>query len=204
MATVSEGAAELLGPDELQELRARGTERRVADRIAGRVAAKRALMALTGKSSDRIRITNLESGQPVAQIDGQPGPVISISHSGGRAIALASTEGPVGIDLEQVVERHHAFEQDWFSPDEQGTLRGDALQLTIAWSAKEAVLKALGSGMALNPRQIEVQSIVDGRVAVRLSGEVAQRMSEIGGALEVTVRQTDAGVICEARVRKVA
>jgi malonyl CoA-acyl carrier protein transacylase len=204
MASQSEGSAGLLNDFELDELSERGTARRIADRVAGRVAAKRAVVALTGRSPSVVRIENLESGQPVALVDGLPGPRISISHSGGRAVALASNAGPVGIDLEQVVERHTAFEQDWFSRDERGTMHGDPLQLTMAWSAKEAVLKVLGAGMALNPRQIEVQRIQDGRVSLRLSGEVAARVDALGGELEVTVRQTEAGVVSEARVRKVA
>ena len=139
-------------------------------------------------------------------MDDKPGPRVSISHSGGRAVALASTSSRVGVDLEQVVERHPAFVQDWFSATERAALGPDAEAITSAWACKEAVLKALGAGMALNPRDIEVLSLSGGLAALRLHGAVSQRAAELSGrapgepALHVQVRRTAAGVVAEARL----
>ena len=41
--------------------------------------------------------------------------------------------------------------------------------LTIGWSAKEAVLKALGKGLALSPRDIEIVSMEKQNVQVQLT-----------------------------------
>ena len=205
-ARVGEDPSELLSPEELALLSQRGRPGRIADRVAGRLAAKRALMALTGVSPDRIRVPSLPSGEPVALVDGKPGPQVSISHSGGRAVALASTEARVGIDLEQVVERHPAFVEDWFSEEERRSLGSDAEGITAGWACKEAVLKALGAGMALNPRDIEVLALAEGQVSLRLSGGVAQRAAVLSGralgepSLQVQVRRTPAGVVAEARL----
>ncbi len=200
-ASVDEDPRSLLSDEELVQLRQRGMPRRVADRIAGRLAAKRAVVALTGVTPARIRIHSLDSGEPVVRIGGLAGPRVSISHSNGRAVALASTCGRVGIDLEQVAERHAAFEEDWFSTKERTLLASDPLALTKAWAAKEAVLKALGVGMALNPREVEVYGLGEGVVEVRLQGAVARRLRELGGSgVDLRVRSTEHGVVAEARV----
>jgi malonyl CoA-acyl carrier protein transacylase len=201
LAAVGESADGVLSQDEVDALSARGTAKRVADRIAGRIAAKRALRALTGSAFDRITIRSLESGQPLAVIDGEPGPAVSISHSGGRAVALAALQGRVGIDLEQVETRHPSFAQEWFTEHEQALVGQDALLQTLAWATKEAVLKALGRGMALSPRQVEVQHVDGDVVQVALHGLVAAEHRALGGGdLEIRATVTEHGVLVEARI----
>ena len=200
-AEVGESPEGWLLPDELTELQARGTPKRIADRIAGRIAAKRALSALTGRDPLAIRIHALDTGQPVSTLDGQPGPGISISHSGGRAVALASTTGRVGVDLEQIEARHPSFVDEWFSAEERELLGDDPVAITTAWAAKEAVLKALGRGMQLNPRQIDVRAIEDGQVHVVLRDDVAAEHAALGGGpIAVCARVDDGAVLVEARI----
>src|SRR5690606_32435631 len=88
-ATADEDAKAWLTDEELAELRARGTERRIRDRVAGRIAAKRALTALTGVDPLAIRVRSAESGEPVAEVPGQPDVRVSISHREGHAVAVA-------------------------------------------------------------------------------------------------------------------
>ncbi len=200
-AEVGEDTTGWLSEEELAELRSRGTEKRVGDRIAGRIAAKRAVGALTGADPLTMEISNLASGEPVVRIDGEPGPQISISHSGGRAVALASRAERVGIDLEQIEERHPAFLDEWFSEDERTLFAGDAALITTAWAAKEAVLKALGRGMALDPRQIEIRAVVAGRVEVILRDDVAATHAALGGGeLTLSARIEGGTVLVEARI----
>ena len=200
-AEVGEDTTGWLSEDELDELRFRGTPKRIDDRIAGRIAAKRAVAGLLGADPMEMRVSNLESGEPVVHVSGQPGPRISISHSGGRAVALASSVERVGIDLEQIEERHPAFLEEWFSSDERLLLGGDAELITTAWAAKEAVLKALGRGMALDPRQIEVRAIVAGRVEVFLRDDVAATHAALGGgSITLSARIEGGAVLVEARI----
>ena len=199
-AQVGEDPSPWLSEAELAELQARGTPKRQADRIAGRIAAKRALVDLTGASPMDIRIQSLESGEPQVVVHGVRGPRISISHSAGHAVALATQQGRVGVDLEQVEARHPAFLEEWFSENERSLLADDPRAVTVAWSAKEAVLKALGRGMALNPREVQVCGIEQDRVQVRLRGQVASAHRELGGApVEIQVEDRAEGVLVVAR-----
>lgn len=75
----------------------------------------------------------------------------NLSHSSDLAlIALAPV--PVGVDLERDTPADaHALAQAWFAPVEQAQLaRGEADFLTL-WTTREAVLKAMGTGLSGEP-----------------------------------------------------
>jgi phosphopantetheinyl transferase len=181
-ATVEEGNQEgLLSAQEIKALSERGTRKRIAERIAGRVAAKRAVMAQTGAAAKDIHIENLASGAPIVRIGQQLGPHLSLSHSNGQAIAIVCTEGAVGVDLEAIEVRSPAFVSEWFSDSEQQLVGTDPQRQTLAWSAKEAILKALGQGMALNPREVHLVGIHGAVLHVKLFGAVAQAHADCGG-----------------------
>ena len=188
-ATVAEGQPGL-SPTEIAQLRARGTVKRQDERIAGRVAAKRALQALTGAAPRDIRIESCPSGAPLVRIAGEPGPALSISHSDGAAIAIARRDGRVGVDLETIEERSASFAREWFTKGEQERYGHDPVALTVAWAAKESVLKALGTGMALHPREVEVFDQSEARLQVVLHGRARAKHQELGGgdlALDLSI-----------------
>jgi 4'-phosphopantetheinyl transferase len=204
-AMVIKAPAGVLNQVELDGLRMRGTPKRQAERIAGRVAAKRAIQVLTGAAFADITIANLESGEPVATIAGQPGPAVSISHSGELAVAVARREGRVGVDLEQVAERHPAFAQDWFTAGERALIGEDPAALTAGWTVKEAVLKALGTGMAVSPREVELTLLTDDRAEVALRGAAARTHRELGGGpLEIRLQLRHGAYIAEATLATLA
>ncbi|MBK9370742.1 MAG: SDR family NAD(P)-dependent oxidoreductase [Deltaproteobacteria bacterium] len=179
-ARSSEPVEGILSDEELADLRPRGgdkrvTDKRVADRIAGRIAAKRALSSLTGRPFSALRVVNLTTGEPVSEVDGAPGPRVSISHSGGRAVAVVTARGRVGVDIEAVEPRHESFVREWFHDDEAAVHGGDPWKITAGWCAKEAVLKALGAGMALHPRDVRLRRVDRGALEVQLCEEVAAR-----------------------------
>jgi phosphopantetheinyl transferase len=86
---------------------------------------------------------------------------LSISHAGGRALCAAapsSTTGAacaIGIDLGELEPRSEALQRTFFTEEEQRLVR-DApegereLRANLVWCAKEAVLKALGVGLAVD------------------------------------------------------
>ena len=178
---VPEDVPERFQDEEISALSARGNEKRISERIAGRVAAKRAIVALSGASPEQVQIENLPSGAPIAKVAGLPGPQLSISHSHGHAVAMVRESGPLGIDLEAIESRSPAFVSEWFSEKESALVGNDPRLQTLAWSAKEAVLKALGQGMALNPREIQLVAIDGESLHVELFGDVAQAHTRIGG-----------------------
>ncbi|MCB9679701.1 MAG: SDR family NAD(P)-dependent oxidoreductase [Alphaproteobacteria bacterium] len=179
-ADASEDPGPWLSADELAEVQARGTDRRQRDRIAGRIAAKRALAALTGVPPLEMVVRTAESGEPIAEVPGWPTARVSVSHREGHAVAAAVSHGRIGVDLERVEPRSESFVQMWLSPEEQA-LAPSPLEQTLVWSAKEAVLKALGTGMAIAPHHVRVQAITPDAIEVSLVGPALQRLEAVGG-----------------------
>ena len=115
-------------------------------------------------------------------------------------MAIASSQHRVGIDAEPITPRGDAFLQDWFTAGERSLMGRDSVLQTAAWSTKEAVLKILGTGMALSPRDIEVIDLADGRARVMLRGEaMAHADAESLDSLELTWDVTDNTVVVQAR-----
>ena len=151
------------------------------------MAAKRAVSQLTGMDPQSFQIRNRESGEPYAVADsGLEMPHVSISHRDGEAIAVATPTGRAGVDLELVETRAPSFSETWFRSSEREMCKGDPRRESQVWAIKEAVLKALGTGMRLNPVDVEVLYISNGSAEIRLYGEASQRHSALGGG-ELTV-----------------
>lgn len=149
--------------------------------MLGRKAAKRMLLRILADLETvpphRISIENDPSGAPYARVDGNrlPG-CLSISHSGDRA-ACAYTENHarIGIDLEAIQIRPKNFLMEYFTPVEIAEvenlpLEKQPLWITAAWSAKEAVLKALGTGLRVDTRQVIVSFLEPGQFATDKPG----------------------------------
>ncbi|WP_336219001.1 enterobactin synthase subunit EntD [Citrobacter amalonaticus] len=114
--------------------------KRKAEHLAGRIAAVYALREVGHKQVPEIG----EQRQPLWP-DGLSG---SISHSATTALAVVSRQ-PVGIDIETLFTPQTAIEvcSSLVDQDEEQILRACALPfplaLTLAFSAKESVFKAL-------------------------------------------------------------
>lgn len=161
-----------LGSSERTTLfRLRAPKRRRDFRL-GRFAARRALASLEGcegaltRGSFEVRPT--PSGAPRPFRDGAPLAVaLSISHSDGwAAAAVHRGSGPLGCDLERIEARSSAFLEDYLTPGEWAFVAGGPesdrpLRATLVWSAKEAVMKALGEGLRLAPASVAVIPALD-------------------------------------------
>lgn len=180
-------AADWLSPGELAELDALAPKRR-RDRLAGRVAAKRALTGhfreTLGWDADprELVLSNDEAGRPVLRLPrGVPGgaPSFSIAHAAwGGVCAVAGDGGRVGCDLETVVPRPREVLAFVAAPDELGGVEpSDPHAQTRLWTGKEAVLKLLGLGLDADARMVEVRA---GGAEVRLGGLPARRWEELG------------------------
>ena len=118
----------------------------------------------------QIRLVESAGGKPRLQAgSGCEWLRFSLSRSGSRAIVAVARDREVGADIERVApERSIAVIADQlFSRHEAARLRAvPAAARTEAffqlWTRKEAVLKALGSGLGIGPRldQIDVASEV--------------------------------------------
>lgn len=163
-------AGDFLSPGEQQKLSGMRFPKRRDDWLLGRWAAKslvRGLPEYRDLSPAEIEVVNTPEGAPQVLLPGGetlPG-CLSLSHSSGRALC-ALTRSPslrLGVDLERVEPRPKVFVEDYFTRREVQLV--DAFPLaerdaavTLIWSMKEAMLKALGIGLRRDTRQVEVQA----------------------------------------------
>lgn len=133
------------------------------ERAQGRAPLLEILAHYLGGSADEVRLVAGEHGRPrladapVTRLD------FNWSHClGHAAVALARGRSP-GIDIEPLDERANALRlaQRYFHPAETAALAAlPAQERTRAflelWTAKEAVLKALGRGLAFGLHRLQV------------------------------------------------
>lgn len=145
-------------------------EKRKKEWLAGRLAAKELLSRLTGVADLSVfEIGMDESGRPASG-----GTLLSISHSGGWALAAARAGASfLGADIERIEERHPAWYRDYFHPAELPS--PDPSEATRLWTAKEAMMKALGMGLAADP----LSMLVTGGT-IKLHSRALRRYGELG------------------------
>lgn len=123
-------------------------------RELGRAPMRALLAAYLGESPESLMLIDGEHGRPALAAP-HDSLAFNWSHSGDRALLAIARGVAPGIDLERWRTRTRALEiaQRFFCAEEAAALAMlDAEQLTSAfldlWTAKEAVLKALGRGIA--------------------------------------------------------
>lgn len=93
----------------------------------------------------------------------------NLSHSGDYA-ALAVSRRSVGADIEKCELRHIAVARSVFQPEELAWMDAcPAERFTALWTMKEAVAKALGLGLRLKLRELNVLPLLSGE-GVRAGG----------------------------------
>ena len=116
---------------------------------------------------DAFQIENEAGGQPfIIGPDGRRMEgCLSISHREGKAFCAHTIQpgARLGADLEKVEWRDPIFLEDYLGEDERSlalSFEGDRRDflVTLAWSAKEAAFKALGTGLRMDTRKIEIKS----------------------------------------------
>ncbi len=154
---------------ELERLAALRFAKRRREWLLGRFAAKRLLIAAVrkyrGLDMRRITVGNDPDGVPYFAVSeqGRLPLALSISHRDHLAFcALSDLPGPaVGADVEKVEPRDESFVHDFFTHREARlVLNAPAAErdwlVTVVWSAKEAVLKALHLGLTVDTRRVEI------------------------------------------------
>jgi len=134
--------------------------------LIGRALLARTVADALGRREQHVRTTahcpscGLAHGRPGVTVDGETVHA-SISHTEGTTAVAVSTEFPLGVDVERVDARRFAgVETVALSPAElhrwQRSAEPDRLRsLAELWTMKEAVLKALGAGLTVEPATIE-------------------------------------------------
>ena len=108
-------------------------------------------------------------GRPV--VDGPVGDLwVSIAHTEWVAVAAVSDTGPVGVDIEVVAPKDESFVELALTARER-TLgprgAGEDEWVVRAWTAKEAVAKARGTGLQGRPTAYRVEEVTGDTVVVR-------------------------------------
>ena len=182
-----------------------GSTARRTEWLFGRIAAKEAVRRFLKDyyqarwSNADIRIWADGSGKPHAlgawndhlttKLD------IAIAHTAQFVVAVVAANAHVGVDVESVLrDLSEEFTAGVFTPDEQDLAAGaaNASQALIKfWCAKEAVSKALGTGIRYSPREMRVSGFIadTGAVQMRLEGAWGEAFKSLKGRdIDVTVR----------------
>jgi len=150
--------------------------RRREDWRLGRWTAKQAVAAFLSLPSGPGDLAEIEirpalSGAPEVFLADRPAPVsISLSHRAGTGLcAIAPPDTQFGCDLEVVEPRPFSFFQEYFTVEEQAlVLRAAPAErdrlITLLWSAKESVLKALRVGLRAATNAVSVCPVAGGRI----------------------------------------
>jgi len=146
-------------------------EKRRREWLLGRRTAKTLLCGsledLRGVNPADLSIENEPEGAPFVVYGSQRLDIsLSTSHRDGLAVcAMSSRDGiSVGADIEKIEAREPAFAGDYFTEAEQQIIVESPdnmrdLTITLIWSAKEAMLKAMRKGLRLDTRSVEISSI---------------------------------------------
>lgn len=144
----------VLSPDE----RARANRFRSAVHryrwIAAHAWVRRRLSARTGVSPEALVFTTGHRGKPTLP----GGPWFNLAHAGALAALAVAADRPVGVDLEPVpgtVDPDAAALV--LSAEELAAVRaGGPLAFAVAWTRKEAWVKALGTGLDDTTRTVSL------------------------------------------------
>jgi 4'-phosphopantetheinyl transferase len=163
------GLAELLSPMEREKYTQMRFPKRRNEWLRGRIAAKHLLRHshpdFAGLLPQAITISNEPEGAPYYLLNGKEhiSGCLSISHRDDLAFCALTLDPQtkIGVDLEYVEARIPGFAHDYFTQTEIEQVNVSApesrdLLVTLIWSVKEAMLKALGKGLRLDTRQVEV------------------------------------------------
>lgn len=139
------------------------------------------LGAYLGIDGDQVTLINGKHGRPALADVHDQSLGFNWSHSGSHALIAIGRGVAPGIDLERLRERPRVLEiaRRYFSHEEAAALAAlPATALHAAfldlWTAKEAVLKALGRGIAFGLDRLSVTRTGDRLTLQRLEGDDVQ------------------------------
>jgi len=146
------------------------------------VAARAGLRRVLGLCLDRdpagLAFDYTDRGRPSLRLAAHPDFDFNLAHSGNLALVALSSRR-VGVDVERLREMENALAiaRRFFSPREVGALKrlaedARAQGFFNAWTRKEAVIKAVGTGLA---------ALEETEVSLR-PGEIPAVLSGPGGA----------------------
>jgi len=132
----------------------------VAPAEASDAVVRQALGRYPGVSAAAVRVVRDARGRPV--VCGRDDLGVSVSHSMGLILVAIGQHCRVGVDVEPVMDRglarlrYHALTDAELAELELHDRSRQTEVLLGYWTRKEALLKAAGLGLAVDPRLIEL------------------------------------------------
>ena len=162
---ICESSESFLAPEELEKFLSFKFQKRRESYFYGRLAAKKAVRkAYPELNENQILIRNSTDaeifGKPLVFKNGESSELgqISLSHSHDLAVACFHQTQEIGIDLE-AVENRDEFEINFTASEKKITndmpVGFHQSTMTLLWTAKEAMSKALGKGLSLSTLHME-------------------------------------------------
>ena len=134
-----------------------------------RAALRTALCRALHCSNDELSFGTSRYGKPFAVVGGVPASIaFNVSHSGRHGLIALAPEGRIGVDVEERTVRRD-IDGDirlLFAPDERARLdiADGHRRLELFWSLwtmKEALVKALGTGLARDTTSFTIPHTMD-------------------------------------------
>ena len=129
--------------------------------VAARAALRRLLAAELGLSPYELAFSYGPNGKP--RLEPQSALHFNLSHSGGAVVIAFAHGTPLGVDVEELRPTVSTLRlaRRFFAPEEAAAVENsDGVHRLRAffhcWTAKEAVLKATGSGLTVPVREVVV------------------------------------------------
>ncbi|MDJ0702766.1 MAG: 4'-phosphopantetheinyl transferase superfamily protein [Leptolyngbyaceae cyanobacterium MO_188.B28] len=169
---------EILSTDEWQRAQRFHFERDRGRFIAGRGILRTILSRYLAIAPSQIEFCYGPQGKPaLSNSCGDSSLCFNLSHSGDRALYAITRDRQIGVDIEQLREINaEQLAQRFFSPQESAVINSLSPQQKKTgffqlWTCKEAVLKAIGKGIA-GLEQVELRlGIEEPTRLIRLDGE---------------------------------
>jgi 4'-phosphopantetheinyl transferase len=165
-----------LSRDERERARGILSDRRRREFVLGRTMLRSLLGHYLGTDGPSVDLRLGAEGRP-ALVDGGTGLDFNLAHSH-ELLACAFGHKRVGVDVERLrpVPEARAIAERYFTPRERAWLEARGADdpshgFLELWSCKEAVVKALGSGIAGAWSRVEVVPGPEGSVVAELEGE---------------------------------
>lgn len=133
-----------------------------------RAALRSLLCTHLGCDNELLSFGAAEGGKPFALVDGRAVDVgFNVSHSGRHGLIALAPSGRVGVDVEECVPRRDfdRLSEAVFGPRERADLAavagGERIRLFFRlWTLKEAVAKALGTGLSFDVSRFEIPAAI--------------------------------------------
>lgn len=132
--------------------------------VAARAALRRLLAQRVMEFPDTLRIAASEYGKPFLQ--GHSSMSFNVSHAGSFALIALSEQGEIGVDIEHCQRDVTGLDRYVLSPQERARKLWPDEDFIALWVAKEAILKALGFGIAEYLQAITVWPENDGSYGI--------------------------------------